>query len=130
MCLCSEIGQTSRRYCRFLVLSSADEGFPLALLEYGTAGLPTVATAVGQCAEVLDEGRAGILVPPGAPGQLAEALLALLQSPAQRTVLGKQLHQRVQAVYSPSHIVEQICQIYDTLLRSAQSGLQPPLSRP
>ena len=65
------------------------------------AGLPTVATAVGQCTEVLDDGRAGILVPSGAPGQLAEALLALLQSPAQRAVLGKQLHQRVQAVYSP-----------------------------
>ena len=114
--------------CSIGVLSSADEGFPLALLEYGMAGLPTVATAVGQCAEVLDEGRAGILVPPGAPGQLAEALLALLQSPAQRTVLGKQLHQRVQAVYSPDHIMERICQIYDTILRSAQGGVKPPLS--
>ena len=62
------------------VLSSVSEGLPLALLEYGMARLATVATAVGQCPEVLDEGRAGILVPPGAPNQLGEALLSLLES--------------------------------------------------
>ena len=40
------------RACSIGVLSSLGEGLPLALLEYGIAGLPTVATRVGQCAEV------------------------------------------------------------------------------
>ena len=44
--------------CDIGVLSSASEGMPLALLEYGVAGLPTVATRVGQVPEILDEGRA------------------------------------------------------------------------
>src|SRR5690606_31080161 len=35
------------------VLSSRSEGLPLALLEYGIAGLPVVCTAVGQCREVV-----------------------------------------------------------------------------
>ena len=43
--------------CDVGVLSSVSEGLPLALLEYGLAGLPGVATAVGQCPEVLDYGR-------------------------------------------------------------------------
>jgi glycosyltransferase involved in cell wall biosynthesis len=98
------------------VLSSASEGFPLVLLEYGIAGLPTVATNVGQCSEVLDEGRAGILVPPGAPDRLAEALLALLQSSELRSTYGKLLHSRVQEVYSPGPIMERIYQVYETAL--------------
>lgn len=49
--------------CSIGVLSSASEGLPLALLEYGMAGLPAVATRVGQNAEVLDHGSAGLLVP-------------------------------------------------------------------
>ncbi len=37
------------------VLSSRSEGLPIALLEYGMAGLPVVCTNVGQCAEVIKE---------------------------------------------------------------------------
>ncbi len=36
------------------VLSSRSEGLPLALLEYGIAGLPVVCTNVGQCAAVIN----------------------------------------------------------------------------
>ncbi|MGH9945427.1 MAG: glycosyltransferase, partial [Pyrinomonadaceae bacterium] len=72
------------RACDVGVLSSSSEGLPLALVEYGLAGLPAVATDVGQCAEVLAEGRAGLLVPPGDPAVLAEALLTLLRSPERR----------------------------------------------
>ena len=35
------------------VLSSASEGLPLALLEYGRAGLPVVCTDVGNVSEVV-----------------------------------------------------------------------------
>lgn len=98
------------------VLSSVSEGLPLALLEYGMAGLPVIATSVGQCAEVLDEGRAGILVDPGSPDQLAEALLSLLQSLDRRSALGRQFHRRVQEAYSPGSIIEQVCQVYEKVL--------------
>lgn len=108
------------RSCTIGVLSSAIEAFPLALLEYGAASLPTVATRVGQCAEILNNGRAGMLVPPSSPDQLAKALLALLRSPAQASVLGKQLQLWVQEVYSPSQVIEQIHRIYDAVLPSTK----------
>jgi glycosyltransferase involved in cell wall biosynthesis len=44
------------------VLSSLSEGLPVALLEYGLLGLPTIATKVGQCQEVLGNGEFGILI--------------------------------------------------------------------
>ena len=102
--------------CDVGVLSSASEGLPLALLEYGMAGLPAVATRIGECAEVLDEGRVGILVPPGSHDQLAEALLQLLQSPERRSALGRQFHRRVQELHSPGAVVKQVCSVYETIL--------------
>src|SRR5207249_5545647 len=93
------------------VLSSASEGMPLALLEYGMAGLPTVATRVGQVPEVLDQGRAGILVEPGRLEELATALLSLLRSAELRAKLGQELKRFVRAHYSQAAVMDQIVRI-------------------
>jgi len=104
--------------CDVGVLSSISEGLPLALLEYGMAGLPVVATAVGQCPEILDGGRAGILVPPKSPESLAQALLFLLESPQKRAALGSRLDQHVRNLFDPDAITEQICSIYETVAKA------------
>jgi glycosyltransferase involved in cell wall biosynthesis len=55
-------------------LSSDHEGLPVALMEALSAGLPIIATAVGGLPEVVcREPRAGLLVPPREPEQLARA---------------------------------------------------------
>lgn len=105
--------------CDIGVLSSASEGLPLALLEYGGANLAAVATNVGQCAEVLDEGRAGLLVSPGDPVQLAIALNSLLSSREKRLQLGSRLRRRVEQAYSPAAGMQQICAFYDEIMQSA-----------
>lgn len=112
------------RGCDAGVLSSSAEGFPLALLEYGMAGLPAVATRVGQCAELLDEGGAGLLVPPGDPVRLAEALLALLRDPDRRRVLGERLRERVRSRYSAAAAMAKLERVYHAILspRSGETG--------
>ncbi len=102
--------------CDIGVLSSASEGLPLALLEYGSARLAAVATNVGQCAEVLEEGRAGLLVPPGDPVQLATALSSLLGSRETRMDLATRFRQRIERAYSPAACMQQICEFYDEIL--------------
>ena len=72
-----------------------------------------------QCAEIFDYGQAGMLVNPGSPDKLADALVALLGSPARRAALGNQLKRRVEGAYGPKRIVEQVGRIYETALRSA-----------
>jgi glycosyltransferase involved in cell wall biosynthesis len=104
--------------CDIGVLSSIAEGLPLALVEYGMAGLPTVATRVGQCAEVLDQGRAGIVVPPGKPAPLSEALLSLLRSPTKRVALGQRLRQRARQFYSADCVISKVCEVYERVLAS------------
>jgi glycosyltransferase involved in cell wall biosynthesis len=102
--------------CDVGVLGSASEGLPLALIEYGMAGLPVVATDVGQCAEVLDNGRAGLLVPPGRPGELAAALLSLLNDGGRAAQLGARLRARVRSAYSAEAVIEQVCRVYEMAL--------------
>jgi glycosyltransferase involved in cell wall biosynthesis len=105
------------RACEIGVLSSASEGAPLALMEYGMSGLAAVATNVGQCSEVLDNGSAGLLVPPAASTLLAEAISSLLNSPDQRASLGRQFQQRIKELYSAGQIIKQVEQIYEVLLQ-------------
>lgn len=109
------------RACDVGVLSSRSEGLPLSLLEYGMAGLPVVATQVGQCAEVLDHGQAGMLAPPATPLELAEALLVFLRSPERRRQFGERLHRRVHELYSPGPVIRQLERIYNTVLNRTPS---------
>lgn len=101
--------------CDIGILSSVSEGFPVVLLEYGRAGLAVVATQMGECAEILENGNAGILVPPSNPDSLAAALLRLLKTSALRTQLGERLNERVKQNYSAETIVNQVCQVYEQI---------------
>lgn len=114
--------------CDIGVLSSIGEGFPLALVEYGLTGLAVAATAVGQCAEVLDDGRAGRLTPPGDPDRLAEALIGLLESSGVREDLGRRLRDRVEQRYSRHAVVQQIGTVYDTVTRRTASAVASAVS--
>ncbi len=105
------------RQCDIGVLSSASEGLPLALIEYGTHGLAAIATDVGQCAAVLDSGTAGVLVEPGNPEQLAAAIVRLLNDEAGRLALGRALNRHVAAAYRQQDVIDRICAIYDRCRR-------------
>ena len=70
------------------VLASRSEALPLTVLEAMAAGLPVVASRVGGLAEVVAEGETGLLVPPGDPAALADALGRLIDDPQLRQRLG------------------------------------------
>jgi glycosyltransferase involved in cell wall biosynthesis len=61
---------------------------PLKLFEYMAAGLPVVASRVGQVAAVIEHERNGLLCPPGDAAALAAALARLQADPALRQRLG------------------------------------------
>lgn len=90
------------------VQCSRSEGLPLAVLEAMAAGLPIVATRVGGLAEALGPGPAGILVPPGDPDALGEAVGQLAASDERAKRLGAAAYMRVREVFS----VETMCQRY------------------
>jgi glycosyltransferase involved in cell wall biosynthesis len=64
-----------------LVLSSANEGMPNALMEAFAAGTPAVATDVGGVREIMVNGESGFVVPPGDAEALAAAMGRLMELP-------------------------------------------------
>lgn len=93
-------------------LSSRREAFPLFLAEAMAAGVPCVATDVGDIAECVAD--TGLVVPAGDAAALVQAWITLLQqSPSQRLALGEQAQQRVAERYSLAVVV----QAYRELLR-------------
>ena len=78
-----------------VVMPSLNEGMPFAALEAMVAGVPVVASRVGALPELLDEGRAGILVQPGKPRELASGLCEILVDADKRTRLAKAGRARV-----------------------------------
>ena len=73
-----DVGARLKDYDGF-VLPSLTEGLSLALLEAMAAGLPVVATAVGETPRVLN--GAGVLVPPGDAAALAAGIATLVADP-------------------------------------------------
>jgi glycosyltransferase involved in cell wall biosynthesis len=69
-------------------LTSAQEAAPMAILEAMSAGLPIVSTAVGGIPDIVQDGRSGVLVPPGEPERMAAALADLAGAPERRRALG------------------------------------------
>ena len=62
-------------------LPSRYEGLPTAVVEAMVCGVPVVATAVNAVGDVVIPGETGLLVPPGRPQLLADAVRFLLDSP-------------------------------------------------
>lgn len=91
--------------CDAVIIPSWSEGLPNVLLEALAHDRPVLATDVGAVHEVLAGSRAGIIVPPGSPSAIAQAIpgvLALRQDPEaarerRRVVARFSLESRVQA---------------------------------
>lgn len=95
-------------------LPSRWEGLPFALLEAMMAGLPCVASDVGDVAAVL--GPAGVVVPREDPEALADAMRALAQSPERRLELGRAAHRRARERHSVERMVSDTAALYDEVL--------------
>jgi glycosyltransferase involved in cell wall biosynthesis len=100
-------------------LPSRSEGMPLSLLEAMAAGLPIVATRVGGVPEALEDGRTGLLVPPGDPEALAGALAAVAEQPARAWDLGRAAQRHVRDHFSVEAMVRQYQDMYDRPGRAA-----------
>ena len=94
------------------ILPSLTEGISLTLLEAMACGLPVVATRVGGTPEVVVDGETGLLVHPGSPAELAQAILSLLQDPERSRQMGVRARQRIEQHFDVRHMVEKYEAMY------------------
>jgi glycosyltransferase involved in cell wall biosynthesis len=98
------------------VLPSLWEGLPLSLVLAMGAGVPVVATTVAGVPEVVEDGRTGLLVPPGDAAALGRAMRRVVTDPA----LGRRLADAARAGVLPRFgvdgYVSAVVRLYDRLL--------------
>lgn len=84
---------------------------PLKLFEYMAAGLPVVASAIGQIPEVIEDGVTGVLCPPGDALALTAALLRLHDDAALRRAIGRRARARALRAHTWDAVVDRVLTI-------------------
>jgi sugar transferase (PEP-CTERM/EpsH1 system associated) len=101
------------------------EGGRDAILEAMASGLPVVATAVGGNAELVQPGRTGTLVPPGAPQLLADAIADYYRNPGLTQRHGARARRLVLAEHSLLAMAGAYLAVYDALAARPGAGRRP-----
>jgi glycosyltransferase involved in cell wall biosynthesis len=97
------------------VLPSRLEGSPNAVLEAMATGLPIVATRIGGIVDLLEDGRTGLLVPPGDAEALALALGRFLCDATFRAGLGSRARTRAVREFSLPGSIARLIDVYRDL---------------
>ena len=99
-------------HASLFVCPSVYEPFGLINLEAMACEIPVVASAVGGIPEVVEDGQTGVLVPPGRPDELAQAMRALLDDPARARAMGAAGRRRVEARFTWARVAEHTERVY------------------
>lgn len=99
-----------------VVLPSLEEPFGRVLIEAMALRKPVVATWGGGVPEVVEDGKTGLLVPPGDATALAEAIVHLASDPELRQTLGEKGRRRVESHFSIDRTVCLLQDLYDAIL--------------
>ena len=108
------------------VLTSISEGQPLALLEAGAASIPSVATDVGACREIIEGDKreqpagepGGMIVPLSNPASTARAIIRLLSDPLLLKRYGCAMQARVRLYYNKTDLQEKYRALYQACMDS------------
>ena len=111
-------------YClsTLLALPSYSEGSPNVVLEAMAAGLPIAATDAGGVPEILEDGISGLLVQPGDPQAMAEAILRILRDKALASRLAAAARSCAQSKYTPQAYRRSLTEFYLATLEAASKS--------
>lgn len=107
------------------VMPSLTEALGVTFLEALAAGCIPIGSAAGGIPEIIHDGENGLLVPPDAPGRLAEAILRVLQDPQ----LARRLRENGPPSLAPFRLDEMMkCTygVYQTVLKADPSQSMKP----
>lgn len=99
----------------FALLSTAHEGVSQASLQAAYLERPLITTDVGGLPEVCLDRKTGIVVPPFSPEKVAEAVVALVENSALRSLYGRNAKELVQEKFTLQHTLDQMVSVYEQL---------------
>lgn len=105
-----------RKRAQITVVCSRDEVFPLAALDALARGCPMVVSSTGGLAEMVQDGRNGLLFKNEDPDDLAEKMLLLLRDPELCARLGRQAAEDSITLYHPDLAAKKTLEFYGEVL--------------
>jgi glycosyltransferase involved in cell wall biosynthesis len=99
-----------------VVQPSLAEGMPNSVLEAMLLEVPVIATAVGGVPEVIVNGQTGLMVEPGSPVAMAEAMKKMVCSAPLRRQLAAKARRHVEEHFSPARQRTLLEMLYKNLL--------------
>jgi glycosyltransferase involved in cell wall biosynthesis len=88
------------------------ENFPRTLVEAFASGLPVIASRLGAMAELIEDGRTGLLFEPGSADDLAQRLRWASAHPGRMAEMGRQARAVYDAHYTASANIRRLIEIY------------------
>ena len=103
--------------CDIAVMPSVErEGLPKAVIEAMAQGVPPVVTGVGGLPELVEDGKCGLVVPPGDAAALCTAIRKLAQDADLRRRMGIAARVRIEGPFHFRHTVTKTIALYQRLL--------------
>lgn len=99
-----------------MVQPSITVGTPNSVLEAMLLGIPMIASAVGGAPEVIENGKTGLLVDPGSPVEMADAMKKMVCSMALRRQVATRARRFVEERFSPVRQRTLLEKLYKDLL--------------
>jgi glycosyltransferase involved in cell wall biosynthesis len=112
--------RTECRSCSVFALPSAYEGLPMALLEAMSCGAAVVGSDIPAIAEVVTDGRDGLLAPVASPERLAARIR---EADSRRAELGAAARTTIQATYSQPVLGRRLAELLHTAAADGRPGV-------
>jgi glycosyltransferase involved in cell wall biosynthesis len=107
------------RQASFLVFPSEwYEGFPMTIAEAFACGLPVLASRLGAMAELVEDGRTGLLFEPGNPEDLAEKVAWAWAHSKEMAKMGREARREYETKYTAERNYEMLMAIYEKAMAS------------
>jgi glycosyltransferase involved in cell wall biosynthesis len=124
----AEVAAEMARAAFLIAPSIWPETFGLVIIEAFCQGLPVIASRIGAFAEIVDDGRTGLLCSPGDAEDLATKVRWAHQNPEAMRMMGANARGVYEQKYSPSVNLGQLAKIYQAASREAGRSLSAKVS--
>lgn len=109
----NEVMQRLSRAAYLVLPSVCYEGFPRTLVEAFASGVPVIASRLGSMAELVSEGRTGLLFNPGDAGDLVAKLVWADAHPEEMARMGENARAEYERRYAPRQNYRELISIYE-----------------
>lgn len=99
-----------------VLATTTQEAFGRVIIEAQAAGVPVVATKVGGVVDIIEDGKTGLLVPPGDTNAMAEAVVKVFKDACLAVRLSQDAYRNVKEKYNLELMVKNTIEVYKDAL--------------